>query len=137
MINSYTSTTQNVGVNIPLIFNTNKIKTGCTVTHSEGSSTFSLNKPGFYFVTLKAIGSTTATTGNLTIQMYQNGVAVVDAISTESSTATTDISTLNFATIVQVKPSCCAVDNQTSLTFVNTGVAATYTNVSVTITKLC
>ena len=69
--------------------------------------------------------------------MYQNGVAVVDAISTESSTATTDINTLNFATIVQVKPSCCAVDNQTSLTFINTGVAATYTNVSVTITKLC
>lgn len=137
MINSYTSTMQAVSINIPLNFNTNKIKTGHTVTHSEGTPTFSLNKPGFYFVTLNATGSTTTTTGNITLQMFQNGVAVPGATATETSTAITDINSMSFSTIVQVRPSCCAVDNQTSLTFVNTGVAATYTNASVTITKLC
>ena len=44
---------------------------------------------------------------------------------------------LAFSTIIKVPPSCCAIDNAVSLTLVNTGVAATYTNVNINITKLC
>lgn len=54
-----------------------------------------------------------------------------------STTALTDIKSLSFSTIIQVKPSCCAVDNNVNLTLVNTGVPATFSNVNVVITKLC
>lgn len=137
MINSYTSTTQTVVTDAPLAFNNDKIKTGCTVTHAEGTSTFALNKPGFYFISFNADGATADAAGDISVQMYQNGVPVVGALATDNSAAATDIGNIAFTSIVQVRPSCCAIDNDTSLTFINTGVEATYTNINLVITKLC
>ena len=57
--------------------------------------------------------------------------------SAASTTALTDVESLSFSTIVQVKPSCCAVDNNVNLTFVNTGIPTTFSNINVAITKLC
>ena len=54
-----------------------------------------------------------------------------------STTALTDITSLSFSTIIQVKPSCCAIDNNVNLTLINTDVPATFSNVNVVITKLC
>ena len=139
MINSYTNTTLAVLTNEALNFNINSVKTGCTVTHSPGSTTFSLNKPGFYFVTFNGAGAATgATVGNIVVQLQQNGVDIPGALaSAESTTALTDVKNLSFSTIIQVKPSCCAVDNNVNLTFVNTGIPTTFSNINVAITKLC
>lgn len=139
MINSYTNTTLAVLTNEALNFNINSVKTGCTVTHSPSSTTFSLNKPGFYFVTFNGVGAATgATVGNIVVQLQQNGVNVPGALaSAESTTALTDVKNLNFSTIIQVKPSCCAVDNNVNLTFVNIGIPTTFSNINVAITKLC
>ena len=139
MINSYTNTTLAVLTNEALNFNINSVKTGCTVTHSPSSTTFSLNKPGFYFVTFNGVGAATgATVGNIVVQLQQNGVNVPGALaSAESTTALTDVKNLSFSTIVQVKPSCCAVDNNVNLTFVNTEIPTTFSNINVVITKLC
>jgi len=139
MINSYTNTTLAVLTNEALNFNINSVKTGCTVTHSPSSTTFSLNKPGFYFVTFNGVGAATgATVGNIVVQLQQNGVNVPGALaSVESTTALTDVKNLSFSTIIQVKPSCCAVDNNVNLTFVNTGIPTTFSNINVVITKLC
>lgn len=137
MVNSYTNTSLAVITNEAITFNNNFIQTGCTVTHSAGSATFALNKPGFYFVTFNGIAATEAA-GDITVQLQQNGVNVPSALTTASSTtALTDIENLSFSTIIQVKPSCCAVDNNVNLTLVNTGVPATFSNVNVVITKLC
>lgn len=139
MINSYTNTTLAALTNEALNFNINSVKTGCTVTHSPSSTTFSLNKPGFYFVTFNGVGAATgATVGNIVVQLQQNGVNVPGALaSAESTTALTDVKNLSFSTIIQVKPSCCAVDNNVNLTFVNTGIPTTFSNINVVITKLC
>lgn len=139
MINSYTNTSLAVLTNETLNFNINSIKTGCTVTHSPGSTTFSLNKPGFYFVTFNGVGAATDTpVGNIIVQLQQNGVNVPGALtSAASTTALTDVESLSFSTIIQVKPSCCAVDNNVNLTFVNTGIPTTFSNINVAITKLC
>lgn len=139
MINSYTNTTLAVLTNEALTFNINSVKTGCTVTHSPSSTTFSLNKPGFYFVTFNGVGAATdATVGNIVVQLQQNGVNIPGALaSAESTTALTDVRNLSFSTIIQVKPSCCAVDNNVNLTFVNTGIPTTFSNINVAITKLC
>ena len=135
MINSYTITSQSVVANEALAFDVTKVKTGCTVTHTDGSVSFSLNKPGFYFITFNGDVSV-ATAGEVEIQLFENSSAVPGA----SASATAAIDTVypfSFSTIVQVRPSCCACDNNVALTVVNSGVDATYTNANLVITKLC
>lgn len=137
MIDSYSNISQAIttGANIP--FAINSIQTGCTVTHSAGSTTFSLNKPGFYFVTFNGTGAVSgADAGNITVTMQNNGTSVPGATATVASASSTDIRSLSFSKLIKVSPSCCAVNNSTNLTFNNAGAAATFTNVNVVITKV-
>lgn len=136
MINSYNNSTQTVLTDGVLTFTVDRVKTGCTVTHAAGSTTFSLNRPGYYFVSFNADGGTTATAGNVVLSLQNNGVAVPGAIATAYSAAAENVSNLKFSAIIQVRPACCVVSNATNLTVVNTGVGATLTNANIVITKL-
>lgn len=134
MISSYNITTQNVAVDGLLTFTTDRILTGCTVTRN--GPTFQLNKPGYYYVTFNANGSTTSV-ADVTIELQNNGIVVPGATATITPAAVGNTMNFAFATIIKVSPSCCAVDNTANLTLVNTGVAAIFTNVNINITKLC
>lgn len=136
MISSYTITNQTVATNEALNFETNRVLTGCTATHVEGTPTFQLNKPGYYYVTFNATTVTNGAAGAVTIQLNSNGVAVPGAASTYYSEPDQP-GNVNFTTIIKVAPSCCAVSNIARLTVVNTGVNALYTNVNLNITKIC
>ena len=135
MINSYTSTSQTVLTNALINFNINAVKTGCTVTHAEGTPTFSLNRPGLYYVAFNADALPTAA-GDLVVQLRSNNELVPGAIATTTGT-TTSTESLSFSRIIQVKPSCCSIDNSVNLTVINSGVGATYSNANIVITKLC
>ena len=135
MISSYNNASQEVAVNGLLTFSTDRILTGCTATRN--GQTFQLNKPGYYYVTFNADGAATTAVGDIVVVLQNNGVAVPGAIATFTTTVADDATNLAFSTIIRVPPSCCAVDNTANLTLVNTGVAATYTNVNINITKLC
>jgi hypothetical protein len=135
MISSYNNTSQDVAINGLLTFTTDRILTGCTATRN--GQTFQLNKPGYYYVTFNADGAATTAVGDIVVVLQNNGVAVPGAIATFTTTVADDATNLAFSTIVRVPPSCCAVDNTANLTLVNTGVATTYTNVNINITKLC
>ena len=135
MISSYNITTQEVAANGLLTFSTDRILTGCTATRN--GQTFQLNKPGYYYVTFNADGAATTAVGDIVVVLQNNGIAVPGAIATQTVAAADDAVNLAFATIIRVPPSCCAVDNTANLTLVNTGVATTYTNVNINITKLC
>ena len=135
MISSYNINTQAVVTDGLLTFTTDRILTGCTVTRN--GNTFQLNKPGYYFVTFNAVAAATETLGELTVELYDNGVAVPGAMASGTTTVAGNDATYAFSTIVRVLPSCCAVDNTARLTVVNTGVDATYTNANINITKLC
>lgn len=137
MISSYNITEQAVATGGLLTFTTNRILTGCTVTHAEGTTSFQLNKPGYYYVSFNGIAAPTTAAGDVTVQLLSNTLPVPGAIATFSSTATTDLGNLSFATIIKVLPSCCAIDNTTTLTLTNSGVDSTYNNVNLSITKLC
>ena len=137
MVNSYTNAPQTVTTNDLLSFAINDVLTGCTVLHSAGSTSFKLNRPGFYYVSFTGTGAITgATAGAITVNLLRNGVAVPGATSTQESASATDTRTVNFSKIIQVLPSCCAVNNATTLTFQNTGLESTFSNVNVVITKL-
>lgn len=135
MISSYNNTTQEVAINGLLTFTTDRILTGCTATRN--GQTFQLNKPGYYYVTFNADGAATTAVGDIVVVLQNNGIAVPGAIATFTTTVADDATNLAFSTIIRVPPSCCAVDNTANLTLVNTGVATTYTNVNINITKLC
>ena len=135
MISSYNNTSQEVAINGLLTFTTDRILTGCTATRN--GQTFQLNKPGYYYVTFNADGAATTAAGDIVVVLQHNGIAVPGAIATQTVAAADDAVNLTFATIIRVPPSCCAVDNTANLTLVNTGVATTYTNVNINITKLC
>ena len=135
MISSYNVTTQNVATNETLTFTTDRILTGCTATRD--GSTFQLNKPGYYYVTFNASGAATSEVGDIVVALVNNGVAVLGATATVSPTVINSTRNFAFSTIIKVPPSCCAINNTANLTIVNTGVAATFTNANINITKLC
>ena len=135
MISSYTSTSQTLLTNALINFNINAVETGCTVTHAEGTPTFSLNRPGLYYVAFNADALPTAA-GDLVVQLRSNNELVPGAIATTTGT-TTSTESLSFSRIIQVKPSCCSIDNSVNLTVINSGVGATYSNANIVITKLC
>ncbi len=136
MISSYDSTTQTVAVGAAYEFDTNRIVTGCTVGHVPGTSAFTLNKPGYYYVTFNTTFTTTAA-GNVTVELRNGGEVVPGATGTTTITTVGDIASIAFTAIVKVLPSCCAVDNTATLTFVVEGTAVTASTASVNITKLC
>lgn len=135
MLSSYNTTTQEVVTNGQLTFTTDRILTGCTATRN--GQTFQLNKPGYYYVTFNAIGTATTGTGEVSLVLQNNTVAVPGATAASTIGVAEDVASFAFATIIKVQPSCCAVDNTAKLTIVNTGVDATFTNVNINITKLC
>jgi hypothetical protein len=135
MISSYNISTQNVATDGLLTFTTDRILTGCTVTRN--GDTFQLNKPGYYYVTFNVDAAATAALGTLSIELYNNGVAVLGAEASSTTTVAGNLDNYAFATIIRVPPSCCAIDNTARLTVVNTGVPATISNANINITKLC
>lgn len=135
MINSYTVTNQSVAVDDTLNFNVTRILTGCTVKHVDGSASFTLTKPGYYYVTFNADVLGTAA-GNVTAELINGSVAVPGATAT-TTIAIGETESIAFATIIRVLSSCAAIDNTTTLTILNTGVEVTYTNANINITKLC
>lgn len=136
MISAYNSTTQTVEVDGAYVFDTNRIATGCTVGHVSGTTTFTLTKPGYYYVTFNTT-FTTATTGIATVELKNGGTTVPGATGSETVTTAGDTKSIAFATIIKVLPSCPAIDNTTTLTFVATTLELEATTATVNITKLC
>ncbi len=135
MISSYSTISQAVAADGTINFDTTRVLTGCTVKHADGTPTFTLTKPGYYFITFDGVISGT-TAGTVTVELL-NGVDAVPAALASTTVAADDVATLNFTTIVRVLPSCPSIDNTTKLSVANTGVATTFTTANINITKLC
>lgn len=135
MISTYSSISQAVAADGTLNFDTTRVLTGCTVKHADGTPTFTLTKPGYYFVTFDGVISGT-TAGIVTVELL-NGTDAVPAALASTTVAADDVATLNFTTIVRVLPSCPSIDNTTKLSVANTGIATTFTTANINITKLC
>lgn len=136
MLNSYTTTTQTISQNSPINFDINRVNTNCNcaISHAEGTSTFRISKCGYYFVAVNA--TATNATDTVSFELQNNSTYVTGTSVSQSVGATADVVTQTFIAIVPVLPSCRAIDNTASLTVVNTGSAADYTNVNIVITKL-
>lgn len=115
------------------------IKKGCSTVNS-GTRTIQLNKEGVYLVSVNATGvSTTATTGDITIQLMKNGVLIPSAIASETVANTTATHALGFSALVTVPQnnSCKCSVMPTVISVMNEGVATTFNNINVVVTKIC
>ena len=135
LLNAY-SNTQVVGVDSNVIFNQINILNGSSIDFNAGTSVVTLAKPGVYLITIDANISDVDAAGVVTLQINKNGVQIPGAIVNTTAAIDTNYS-VNMTTIVKVLPSCCAIDNSANITIVNTGIETTYSNVNISIVKLC
>ena len=109
--------------------------TGCSLA-SDGS--ISITKPGLYQVIFNATTTPSVASENISVQLYRNNVADPVGIAVRNPSDLTDIQSFGFSSIVEVTKSNCPCNGLASipLTFVNTGAAATYNNIALTVVKL-
>ena len=114
-------------------------KNSCGVTaFSRTANDITLQHSGIYHVTATLVASAPAA-GVVTVQLYENGEPIVGAIASESiTTPTTELRTLILDYYIKVDKDCVlgveSVDAK-AISLVNTGVAATFSNVVVNVTK--
>lgn len=138
MVNTYSITNQTLLPNDLISFANNRIATSCSVSHPAGGTTFTIKRPGLYLVSFHGTASATAAaTEPITVQLMNNGVEVPGALTSELSAAADTPVNLSFTTAIQIRPSCCAVDNEANLTFENASIEAIFSNVEVVITTIC
>lgn len=114
-------------------FDYNRLHTGVSISHADGSNVVRLNSPGLYLVTFDGT-FTIGTAGSATVQLYNKGVAVPAAEDTVSGTTAVPRG-LHFSTIIDVKPSCCAVTNDAALS-VGINVAGEFSAAAINVVKL-
>jgi hypothetical protein len=136
MIQGY-STGLDVAAGAMYPINNITLKKGCSVIQSA-PATFQLNQRGIYLVHYD--GFATATTGGtVSTQLYVNGVAQPEAVSTFEAEAAADASSLQFETLVQVANNNCncnLTSSPTVLQFSNNGIEVEDAHINVVITKL-
>lgn len=129
-----------VGENELIPFNIVSLKKGATVTNS-GSYELVFNQCGIYQLTLSAVAepaaapAETSTASTISVNLIKDGVVIPRAQSEETSTGA---AALSFSTLVQVNrnnnPCVCSTPVICSIR--NTGVAATFSNIDVVVTKI-
>lgn len=118
MLYTYTASSQTVASNGAIALQNNG--TGCScINHPAGSTIITINCPGTYIIET-TINATSATTGPLSFQLYNNGVAVHAAIATNTIATENNVSNFAFTVAMRVRCSCQAIDNSAQLTIVNT-----------------
>jgi hypothetical protein len=138
MVNSFSITNQTLATNELISFANNRLATSCSISHPAGSTSFTIKRPGLYIVSFHGVASATAAaTEPITVQLLNKGVEVQGALASELSAAADTPVNLSFTTAIQVRPSCCAIDNEAILTFENAGIEALFSNVEVVITTIC
>nr|DAG57207.1 MAG TPA: hypothetical protein [Bacteriophage sp.] len=132
LINVATTTSTSVlaGATLPLA--TIVRRRGRDVNLSGNSVALTDCGSNFYLVNVTAT-FTAPVAGVISLALQQNGTAVTGATaSTTITTASTEVRSLSFAAIVRTYNSA-GID---SLSIVNTGLAATFSNIDMTVVKL-
>lgn len=108
---------------------------GCCVEQS-GSTGIKIKGEGTYIVIFEATATEGGTAGLLTVQLEKDGTLIPGALSSATSTAATDIVNFAISDVIELKRSCLCIDNSATITVVNSGTGATFTNAYLKVIKL-
>lgn len=136
MLQAYSSNLS-IAADTAFPFNNVVVDKGCAEVLSAPAS-IELNKRGVYLVEVDGFATPAAAT-DVTIQLYNNGVALPQAISSFTGVAAT-ANTFGFKTFVQVISDNCrcnCVSSPTVLQVVNGDTALTEGHINIVVTKIC
>lgn len=132
LINVTTTTSSAVVANGVLPLATIVRRRGCDVNLSGNSIAITDCGSNYYLVTVTAT-FTAPVAGDITLNLQQNGTNVTGATATTTiTTATTEVRSISFSVIVRTF-NTTGID---SLTVVNSGIAAIFSNIDVNVIKL-
>ena len=126
-----------VEANTVFPFNNVVMDKGCGETLSA-PATIQLNKQGVYLVEMDGFATPDAAT-EVSVQLYVNGVAQPQAISTFVPAAVTDTRAFGFKTFVRVTQNNCpcnCLSAPTTLQFMNGTTAVSDAHINVVITQI-
>lgn len=135
-LNAAAVAAQSVAANAFVSFPINNLLTGVAIKHPAGSSSVSLIR-GLYLVSVNA-DVVPAAAGNVGLQLLSTTESTSSVINGAESVVTGVADTavnISFTTLVRVRPSCCAVNNTTSLQ-VQATAAATINRAAISVVKL-
>lgn len=118
---------------------TNSVLSTPVVTTSGYGITFNsaatIKRPGTYLINISA-NVTADELGNVALQLSNNGTILPAAIAEYTATSNTNMVSIGFTYLIDLKKSCECIDNTTVLTLLNTGVPATYNNIAMTVVRV-
>lgn len=136
MLYAYNTNTQTVATGESISYARAGIQTG-TSAALLGTSV-AINRPGYYEVFAALDGATADAAGNVSFQLQLNGVSISGAEATGYSASAANIVNLGVSTIIRIDAPACRCDTSgNALSLLNTGVGATITNASISVTKVC
>lgn len=139
MLEVYTQNTT-VPEDTAIPFNNTTIQKGSTVIKTA-PTTIQFNRIGVYMVSFDASASLSegTTADNIVCQLYKNGSSQIQAVTSATSSSTTDIAHLSFNTLVQVPQNntCNCATSPTTIQILNTGAAANFAQADLVVTKIC
>lgn len=125
-------------VNLGAVYRKFCKKVNCIPTFSFNGNSIVLNQKGIYHITTVLVGNATEA-GDVSIQLLENGVPTLGAVSTETfTTATTEFRTftIDYEVLVDdINILGCETSSPKTITFTNTGVGTNLTSVVVNVAK--
>lgn len=134
-LNAAAVAAQSVAANAFVSFPINNLLTGVAIKHPAGSSSVNLIR-GLYLVSVNA--DVVPAAGNVGLQLLSTTESTSSVINGAESIVTGVADTavnISFTTLIRVRPSCCAVNNITSLQ-VQATAAATINRAAISVVKL-
>ena len=97
----------------PATFTTNEVEEGTAITHSPSSSDVELTEPGTYRITYSAVATNTSSTGNVGLELQNDGAAIDGSESTGKVNNTNDPTPLGASVLVTVPGTATITLNST------------------------
>ena len=137
-LDAYSTTARVYVTNDNVIYDNSYIHSGESICYTAGTPTAKIVKSGLYLVMFSANAIAT-TAGNITMQLFRNGVAVSGANATVTAANTTDTNNITLHTLIEVGNACCCsgiTNSNIPLVITNTGVGVTVSNAKLDVIKL-
>ena len=113
MFEAYTTTTATYATNDAVAFTDVRYRDSRILTASQTS--LKLCVPGRYLVIFHAVAASNTAASPFTVALYKDNVAIPGVETTITSTVAEDKQTMSLSTIINVLPSCCAINNTTNI----------------------
>lgn len=114
---------------LPLIFNTNQVQAGTSITHTAGTGVFSIIRSGIYQILYSVTATDAAAHKTVTVELRNTGVSIPGSRTSGSTPMSTGTASLSASIILNVTGTA-------SISLVPVTADSTFTNASIQLIRL-